>query len=108
VVQPVERVDGTLVYWSVGNFISGMGVAGRDKYSDPRTLDGLLAAVRFTEQPDSSWLAEPWTVLLCNAAGSRIVYPGLIALGDPTISSALRTQLQACVNRSSTVVADLK
>ena len=40
VVQPVERVGDTLVYWSLGNLISGMGVAGRGKYSDQRTLDG--------------------------------------------------------------------
>src|SRR5262249_51820734 len=41
VVQPVERVNGALVYWSVGNLISGMGSAGRtDRYADPRTLDG--------------------------------------------------------------------
>ncbi|MDO8362107.1 MAG: CapA family protein [Actinomycetota bacterium] len=108
VVQPVERVNGTLVYWSLGNFISGMGVAGRNKYSDTRTLDGLLASVRFTEQPDGSWRTEPWTVLLCNVTGSRMVYPGLTTLQDPSISTTLRAQLTACVNRSAPVVADLK
>lgn len=108
VVQPVERVNGTLVYWSVGNFISGMGVGDRGKYSDPRTLDGLLATVRFTEQADGSWTSEPWTVLLCNVLGSRVVYPGVTTLADPTIPSGLRSQLEACVGRSAAVVADLK
>lgn len=108
VVQPVEQVNGTLVYWSLGNFISGMGVANRGKYSDPRTLDGLLASVRFTQQPDGSWLTQPWTVLLCNALGSRVVYPGLTTLADPAVPSGLRSQLDACVARSSAVVADLR
>lgn len=107
VVQPVERVDGTLVFWSLGNFISGMGVPNRGKYSDPRTLDGLLATVRFTEQADGSWRTEPWTVLLCNVVGSRIVYPGLSTLADPAIAPALRVQLDACAGRASSVVADL-
>ena len=108
VVQPVEWVDGTLVYWSLGNFISGMGVSGRDKYSDPRTLDGLMATVRFTEQPDGSWDFQPWTVLLCNVLDGRLVYPGISTLTDPTISPSLRSQLEACVYRSRSVVSDLK
>lgn len=107
VVQPVERVNGTLVYWSVGNFISGMGVAGRGKYSDLRTLDGLMATVRFTEQDDGSWTTEPFTVLLCNETGSRKVWPAVTTLADPTISSTLRSKLNACWLRSVQVVADL-
>ena len=108
VVQPVERVGGTLVYWSLGNFISGMGVPGRNKYADPRTLDGLMATVRFTQQGDGSWTTEPWTVLLCNVVGGRLVYPGVTTLADPTIPETLRAQLEACVARSSAVVSDLR
>lgn len=108
VVQPVERLNGTIVYWSLGNFISGMGVSGRGKYSDLRTLDGLMATVRFTEQPNGTWVAEPWTVLLCNLLGSRLVYPGVNTLADESISATLRTQLQACVARSAAVVNDLQ
>jgi poly-gamma-glutamate capsule biosynthesis protein CapA/YwtB (metallophosphatase superfamily) len=108
VPQPVERVGGTLAYWSMGNFISGMGAPGRNKYSDLRTLDGLMATVRFTQQPNGSWLTEPWTVLLCNATGSRKVYPGVSALFDPAVTGTLRAQMQACVSRASKVVADLR
>jgi len=108
VPQPVERVNGTLVYWSMGNFISGMGVSGRGKYSDLRTLDGLMATVRFTEQADGSWRTEPWTVLLCNALGSRKVYAGVNMLFDPSVQGTLRTQMQACYNRTAQVVADLR
>ena len=107
-VQPVERVNGVLVYWSMGNFMSGMGVSGRGKYSDLRTLDGLMATVRFTEQDDRTWRTEPWTVLLCNVTGSRKVYAGVTTLADPATTGTLRTQLTACVNRSAAVVADLK
>jgi len=108
VVQPVERVNGTLVFWSVGNLLSGMGASDRGKYADLRTLDGLLATVRFTQQPDGSWSTEPWTVLLCNVTGSRKVYLGLTTLLDPSISATLRSQLQACATRASAVVAELR
>ena len=46
VLQPIEKVNGTWVYWSVGNFISGMGTASRGVYADPRTLDELVASAR--------------------------------------------------------------
>jgi poly-gamma-glutamate synthesis protein (capsule biosynthesis protein) len=108
VVQPVERVRGTLVFWSVGNFISAMGVPGRDRYTDPRTLDGLLATVRFTQRSDGSWSTRPWTVLLCNTAGDRLVYPAISWLRRTDLSPTLRAQLQACVARSSAVVQQLK
>lgn len=108
VPQPVERVNGVVTYWSLGNFISGMGVAGRGKYSDPRTLDGLLALVRFTQRADRTWAVTPEVYLLCNVTGSRIVYPGITTLRDPSLPATLRSQLQACVRRASTVVRGLR
>lgn len=101
VPQPVERVGPTLVWWSLGNFISGMGVMGRGKYEDPRTLDGLMATVRVTERPDGTWATEPDTVLLCNTVSNRFVYPGITAQYDPQLSASLRSQLRACVARSA-------
>jgi poly-gamma-glutamate synthesis protein (capsule biosynthesis protein) len=41
VVQPVEVVNGAVVYWSVGNLLKGTGLPGTGKYEDQRTLDGL-------------------------------------------------------------------
>lgn len=105
-IQPVEIVNGTIVYWSLGNVISGMG-EGDGPASDRRRLDGLMARVQFTEAPDGSWSAVGEAILLCNVTGSRIVYPGISTLADPTIDSNLREKLTACVNRSSRVVADL-
>lgn len=106
-IQPVETVNGTIVYWSLGNLISGMG-EGDGPASDRRRLDGLMALVQFTERPDGGWLADVSTVLLCNLAGSRVVYPGLTTLADPTIDTSLREALTYCVNRSSRVVDDLE
>jgi hypothetical protein len=107
VVQPVESVNGTVVYWSTGNMISGMGVAGRGRYEDLRTLDGLLATVRFDEQADGTWTATPWTVLLCTTVSGRRVYPGVTALADPALTSTTAQALQRCIDRSAPVVADL-
>ena len=108
VVQPVEVVNGALVYWSLGNFISGMGRADRGKYADPRTLDELLATVRFTEQPGGGFAAEPWTVLLCKHPTTHVVSPALTTALDPSLSADVRGHLEACTDRSSSVVADLR
>lgn len=105
-IQPVEIVNGTIVYWSLGNLISGMG-EGDGPASDRRRLDGLMARVEFTEQPDGTWAAEAEAILLCNVTGSRIVYPGISTLADPNIDVNLRAKLTACEKRSSRVVADL-
>ena len=107
-IQPVEIVNGTIVYWSLGNFISGMG-EGDGPASDRRRLDGLMARVQFTEQPDGSWTAAATTILLCNVPGSRIVYPGIGTLAaDQNLDANLRQKLADCVERSSRVVADLR
>ncbi len=106
-IQPVEVVNGTVVYWSLGNLISGMG-EGDGPASDPHRRDGLLARVEFTEQTDGTWAAAPEAVLLCNVTGSRIVYPGITTLVDPTIDPTLRAQLTACQKRSARIVADLR
>ena len=60
-IQPVEQVNGTWVFWSLGNFVSGMGPGYGGKYSTKFTLDGLLATVRFTEDPEhpGQFLVEP-------------------------------------------------
>ena len=105
-IQPVEIVNGTIVYWSLGNLISGMG-EGNGPASDRRRLDGLMAKVQFTEQRDGSWAAAAEAILLCNVTGSRVVYPGIATLADQTIDSELRSQLTACERRSSRVVSDL-
>jgi poly-gamma-glutamate synthesis protein (capsule biosynthesis protein) len=107
VVQPVERVNGSLVYWSVGNLLSGMGLPGRGKYSDVRALDGLLATVRFTQRPDGTFATEPWTVVVCNERTSRVIYSPLRVLADPAAPADLRTQAQGCLQRTAAVVADL-
>lgn len=87
VVQPVERVNGTLVYWSVGNLVSGMGTAGSGKYADLRTLDGLLATVRFTESQPGRFVAESWPVVVCTSRLDRSVHPAVSELADPELAA---------------------
>ena len=92
VVQPLEIVHGTPVWWSIGNFVSAMGTPGRGRYSDPRSLDGLFATARFTERPDGGFDIQPWSVLICNEASSRTVRVPSDELADPTSTPAwLRT-----------------
>lgn len=108
VVQPVERVNGTVVFWSVGNFVSGMGTNQIGRYADPHTLDGLLASVRFSETRPGTFAADATPVLLCEERANRTVHPVIATLADPSISPTLRAELQECLDRSTPVVAGLR
>ena len=103
VIQPVEMVNGTWVYWSVGNFTSGMGTAASGRYSDQRTLDELAATARFTETSPGVFAVEPWPVLLCNEPFSRTLYAPITALAEP-LPPIVQSGLQACVRRSRVCV----
>lgn len=107
VVQPVDKVNGTWVYWSVGTFISGMGTAGRKVFADPRTLDELAATARFTETSPGVFAVVPWPVLLCNEPLTRLVYAPMTTLADPALSPGVHAELQACIDRTTPLVADL-
>ena len=78
--------------------------AGR--YSDPRSLDGLLATARFTERADGGFDIQPWTVLVCNEALSRTVHVATDAVTDPATPSWLRDEMRACLARTAPVVPD--
>ena len=106
VIQPLEQVNGTWVYWSVGNFISGMGTASSGKYSDLRTLDGLAATARFTESSPEVFTVEPWPVLLCNEPFTRTIYAPIVALAQQP-SGVIRSEFEACIQRSTPVIAGL-
>jgi len=111
VVQPAERVNGTWVYWSLGNFVSGMGLAHQGRYADQRTLDGLLATVRFTETEPGVFTAESRPVLICTSLRDRSVHAPVGVLADPAatvvLEPALRAELQACLDRTRRVQPDL-
>lgn len=85
-IQSVEVVNGTPVYWSLGN---EMAVASRTgPVGDLRTLDGLLALVTFVERPDGTFRATARAVLLCEDVVSRVVYPALATLLEGEVSPA--------------------
>jgi poly-gamma-glutamate capsule biosynthesis protein CapA/YwtB (metallophosphatase superfamily) len=107
VIQPVEQVNGTWVYWSVGNVISGMGTADRGVFADPRTLDELAAAVRFTETSPGVFGVESWPILLCNDPLTRRVYAPITALATLPLAAGVRSNLEACVQRAAPVAAGL-
>lgn len=102
VIQPLEIVNGTPVFWSTGNMISGMGLANSGRYTDQRTLDGLLATVLFDEADDGTWTAYPSAVAICTDPVTRIVRPARDALGGP-LSQRERNELAACLQRTEAV-----
>lgn len=105
VVQPVEVVDGTLVYWSVGNMMSGMGVSGHGRYEDKRTLDGLMATVEFLET-SNGWTARPMTVAMCTDPWTRLARAASAALADPSVglTDRERRELEQCLARTRSTV----
>jgi poly-gamma-glutamate synthesis protein (capsule biosynthesis protein) len=120
VIQGYERVNGTAVYWSLGNMMSGMGRAAVGKYVDPRTLDGLMAVMRFEERPDGTFRTLASAVLLCEDVQSRIVYPALASLAGPMVAGGSESdgavpgldertanRVEQCVKRSAGVLRGL-
>lgn len=108
VVQPYEWVGGTPVFWSVGNFVSGMSRPGETgRYADPRTLDGLIAAVRFVETAPGDFRADPAAIVICNEIRSRTVRAPILEFADPDRAAQLpdwlRAELDACVRRTVAV-----
>ncbi|MFV0308370.1 MAG: CapA family protein [Desertimonas sp.] len=108
VVQPFALVGDVPVWWSVGNLVSGMARPNpQDRYTDPRTRDGLAAVMHFSETVPGVWSVQPGSVTLCNEQVSRIVHPAS-ALDDAgaTLSDGVRAELAECLARTRTVLAD--
>jgi poly-gamma-glutamate synthesis protein (capsule biosynthesis protein) len=103
VIQPLERLGDTWVYWSLGNFVSGMGLPGAPRYGPP-TLDGLVAAVSFYETAPGSFTAAPTAVLVCSEVATRVVHPALAALERPDLAPELRRELDSCRIRAQRIV----
>lgn len=108
VPQQLAYVNGTFTYWSLGNFVSGMGTPGSGKYVDQRTLDGLLATARFTETSPGVFHVDPWPVALCTSKIDRTVWPAIVALADPvavaSMSPARLAELRACADRTTALM----
>ena len=101
-------VNGTPVWWSVGNLLSGMARPGAsDRYTDPRTRDGLGAVLRFTETSPGVWTTTWSSIVLCNEQRSRVIHAGVAALQDPALQDPeLRAELEGCVERTRAAVPD--
>ncbi len=108
VVQGVEVVNGTPVWWSIGNLLSGMARPGAaDRYTDPRTRDGLGAVLHFTETSPGVWTTTWSSIVLCNEQRSRVIHAGVAALQDPALQDPdLRAELEGCVERTRAAVPD--
>lgn len=104
VVQPFEFVNGTPVWWSLGNFVSEMGPPSVGRYASPRTSDGLLAFVRFEEQPAGGFSASPSSVAICNDFSDRTVRSATIGLARPDLAGRVHTELAQCLSRTRALV----
>lgn len=107
VVQPFEMVNGTPVWWSLGNFVSQMGPPSVGRYADARTADGLLAFVDFRERPDGSFEAVTRSIAICNDFDDRTVRVASVSLGDPDLPPRVRAELTQCRDRIRAVVPDV-
>jgi poly-gamma-glutamate synthesis protein (capsule biosynthesis protein) len=108
VVQPFELVNGTPVWWSLGNFVSEMGLPHTGRYAHPRTSDGLLAFLRFTRRSDGTFARETATIAICNDVADRTVRAATTDLRRSDLSARVRSDLEACLARTRTVVPDAR
>jgi poly-gamma-glutamate synthesis protein (capsule biosynthesis protein) len=108
-VQPIEEVNGTWVFWSVGNFLTGMGGGSHPIYGAPRMLDGLIAQARFEEDPQhpGRFLTTVGSRASCVDPRTRTVHVATVGLADPDIDKRLRTVLSACLQRTTRIVPDV-
>ena len=109
VVQGFELVSGTPVWWSLGNFVSGMARPNpMDSYRDPRTRDGIGAVLTFTETAIGSGLFDVATSpsACANEATDRTVRRPTEAVGDAQLNDATRAEMAACVERIRAAIPD--
>ena len=104
VVQPFEMVDGTPVWWSLGNFVSEMGPPSVGRYASPRTSDGLLAFVEFVESPSGAFVARPMSVAICNDFVDRTVRSATVGLARVDLPDRVRSELWSCLGRTRNLV----
>jgi poly-gamma-glutamate synthesis protein (capsule biosynthesis protein) len=104
VVQPYETVDGTPVWWSLGNFVSEMGPPSVGRYASPRTSDGLLAFVEFAETSAGKFTARPMSVAICNDFVDRTVRSASVGLARADLPGRIRSELWSCLGRTRTLV----
>lgn len=99
VIQPMQIIDGTPVFWSVGNMNSGMGVSGH--FVDPNTRDGLLARVVFDEDESGHFRAMAEPILICAEPLNRILHAPVRELASgAAMSDTVRSQMTQCVKRA--------
>lgn len=108
VVQPVERVNGVPVWWSLGNFVSEMGPPSVGRYASPRTSDGLLAFVEFVEVAPGEFVDRPESIAICNDFSDRTVRAASVSLRRADLSPRVRLELLACAERTQRLVPNAK
>ncbi len=103
VVQPVDKVNGTWVIYGLGNLIAASGPA------KPRTYDGVMVEITFTEQSDGGFeatAAEFAPTFISRMAGGRPARVHLIsdalAAGTP-----LEAEMRASAERTRRTVLSL-
>ncbi len=104
VVQPFEWVNGSAVWWSLGNFVSDMGPPSTGRYSSPYTSDGLVAHIGFRETSPGEFEARPMSIALCNDFADRTVRASVLGLARTDISTRVRNELTDCLARTRTRV----
>lgn len=97
VVQGLEQVDGTWVFWSLGNLVSGMGEPGDQRYG-PAARDGLLGWAEITVDETGAVSVTPAAIAVCNLQWTRTVWPAA-ARDDEATPADVVPQLIACRDR---------
>jgi poly-gamma-glutamate synthesis protein (capsule biosynthesis protein) len=104
VVHPVEWVNETPVWWSLGNFFTQMGPGSFGKYDSGAVTDGLLAHVEFVETGSGRFTARPAAIAICDDFVDRTVRSATVSLRDPSLAARVRIELTQCLARVRAIV----
>jgi poly-gamma-glutamate synthesis protein (capsule biosynthesis protein) len=103
VLQPIEQVNGVWVIYGLSNLVSNLGeIAGWPAGA----ADGAIAQVRFVQQDDGRYVAEPPVVqpTWVDAAAGWVVRPVLADLADPHVPDGVKARLHASLQRTTAVL----
>jgi poly-gamma-glutamate capsule biosynthesis protein CapA/YwtB (metallophosphatase superfamily) len=103
VLQTIEQVHGVWVVYGLSNLVSNLGeIAGWPAGA----ADGAVAEVRFVQQDDGRYIAEPPVVhpTWVDAAAGWTVRPVLADLADPAVPEGVKARLQASLERTASVL----
>jgi 2',3'-cyclic-nucleotide 2'-phosphodiesterase (5'-nucleotidase family) len=105
VVQPVEKIGTKYVVYGIGNFLSNQS----GECCPTSSQDGVIVTLHFTEAA-GAWSVSSitYTPTYVDRAGAYVIDPVAATYNDPTTTPALKQQLAASWQRTTSMMGSLQ